>query len=82
MDSSNNLAYLDDEEGAAAEKKEIKITTTPAASDEFSGLHEKVEELDERVSTVETHVVGQANSTEPPTHTRSKSVDDDITKFM
>jgi len=82
---SSGTSYLDDEE-VFVTKEQIKITSTPAASENFTGLHEKVEELDERVSTVETHV-GQKSSesdasAKTSTHARSKSVDNDITKFM
>ena len=84
---SSGTSYLDDEE-VFVTKDKIKITSTPAASENFTGLHEKVEELDERVSTVETHVGQNSQSSETnasaktSTHARSKSVDNDITKFM
>ena len=86
-------SYLDEEnvfEVSEPIKPKIEVTATPSASaeisenvDDFHQLSGKVEELDTRVSTVETHVATSGKKlAEEKKHTRTKSLESDITKFM
>ena len=80
--------YAEEAPSTTAEK-EIKMTETPAADEQFDDTHinhltGKVTERDDRVAVVETKIGNggpDKEGAEKPTHTRSNS-SPDITEFM